>query len=275
MVEAKNAIGAFAYFESDPALHAGVARSTLDAILRQLGALEADVKMSVYKGHQDGRLRGFKWKAIDEAIASPDVQVLNLVIGAPMDVWFTAKLQLRSDPNPRLRPSSPRCFYFASELRTSSAPALIEAGKEMLRQIARDARPISGGVLAAPTFNQTYCEVEDSGNSEQESTAYRDRIRVDAYGASDRRSKARRIYPITLLGPKLAGQVAAADARAAGALAVEEINGSLLIDAYPTVVETWDPGFLKATVELRRWLWPHTIENPADAAGLGMKLPKR
>lgn len=274
MNEAPSAIGAFAYFESDPALH-GVARSTLDTIVRQLGAPEADVKMSVYKGTQEGRLRGFKWKAIDEAIASADVQVLNLVIGAPMDVWFTAKLQLRSSPDPRRRSSSPRCFYFASELRASSAPALIEAGREMLAQIAAAASPISGGVLAAPTFNQAYCEVEDSGNSAQESTSYRDRIRVDAYGASDRRTKARRLYPITLIGPKLASEVSAADARAAGALAVKEINGSLLIDAYPTVVETWDPEFLKATVELRRWLWPHTIQNPADAIGLGLKLPKR
>jgi hypothetical protein len=275
MDEAKRAIGAFAYFESDPALHGSVARSTLDAIVRQLGALEGDVKMSVYKGDQEGRLRGFKWKAIDEAIASPDVQVLNLVIGAPMGVWFTAKLQLRSSPDPRRRSSSTRCFYFASELRTGSAPAFIEAGREMLAQIAAAASPISGGVLAAPTFHQAYCEVEDSGNSEQESTSYRDRIRVDAYGASDRWTKARRLYPITLLGPKLASQVTAAEARAAGALVVKEINGSLLIDAYPTVVETWDPEFLKATVELRRWLWPHTIQNPADAVGLGLKLPKR
>jgi len=276
MDEATSAIGAFAYFESDPALHAGVARSTLDAIVRQLGAPEADVKMSVYKGTQEGRLRGFKWKAIDEAIASPDVQVLNLVIGTPMDVWFTAKLQLRSSPDPRRRPSSPRCFYFASELRTSNAPALVEVGRAMLAEIAAAASgPISGGVLAAPTFNQAYCEVEDSGNSEQESISYRDRIRVDAYGASDRRTKARRLYPITLLGPKLASQVTAAEAVAAGALAVKEINGSLLIDAYPTVVETWDPEFLKATVELRKWLWPHTIQNPADAVGLGLKLPRR
>jgi hypothetical protein len=85
--------------------------------------------------------------------------------------------------------------------------------------------------------------------------------------------KARRLYPITLLGPKLASQLTAAGALTAGALAVKEINGSLLIDAYPTVVETWEPEYLNATVKLRRWLWPHTIQNPADAVGLVSSLP--
>jgi hypothetical protein len=117
-------------------------------------------------------------------------------------------------------------------------------------------------------------EVHDGGNLEAEPATFQERIkhdmRLDAYW-----TRARRLYPITLLGPKLAGQLSAADARAAGALAVEEINGSLLLDAYPTVVETWDPGFLQATVEQRRWLWPHTIQNPADAVGLGLKLPRR
>ena len=253
VTEIKRSVGAFAYFESDPATHAGIARATLESILRDLTAPHIEVKMSAYKGHQEGRWRGFKWKAIDEAIEDPDVQVLNLVVGAPMEVWFSAKLQLRSASDPRRRSSSPRCFYFASEQRFSSASSLREGAREMLARLAGAADPISGGVFAAPTFNQAYCEVEDGGNSERESPAFRERIRVDAYGASDRRTKARRLYPITLLGPKLASQVSAAEARAAGALSVEEINGSLLIDAYPSV-ETWDPGFLRATVELRRWL---------------------
>jgi hypothetical protein len=275
VAEFTRTVGAFAYFESDPATQAGIARATLEVILRPVTAPHIGVKMSVYKGRQEGRWRGFKWQAIDDAIADPDVQVLNLVVGAPSDVWFSAKLQLRSSPDLRLRPPSPRCFYFASEQRASGSSLLAVTGKEMLEQIAGAVNPVSGGVLAAPRFNQACCEVEDSANSQHEPSAYIERNKVDCLATSDRWTKARRLYPITLLGPKLASQVTAADALAAGALAVQEINGSLLIDSYPTVVETWDPEYLKATVNLRKWLWPHTIQNPADAVGLGLKLPKR
>ncbi|MEZ4363314.1 MAG: hypothetical protein R3B48_24270 [Kofleriaceae bacterium] len=231
--------------------------------------------MSVYKGRQEGRWRGFKWQAVEEAIADGEVQVLNLVAGAPKDVWFSAKLQLRSAPDPRLRPSSPRTFYFVSEQRASSTSPVLTAGRQVLEQLARALQPVSGGLLAAPSFNQAYCEVEDSGNCQLEAPTYVERNKHDCVSASDRWTKARRLYPVTLLGPKLASQLSAADARAAGALAAQEINGSLLIDAYPSIVETWDPEFLRATVNLRKWLWPHTIQNPADAAGLGIKLAKR
>jgi hypothetical protein len=275
VAEITKAVSAFAYFESDPATQAGIARATIETILRPVTAPHIDVKMSVYKGRQEGRWRGFKWQAIDDAIADPDAQVLNLVVGAPSNVWFSAKLQLRSSPDVRLRPPSPRCFYFASEQRASGSSSLAVAGQEMLEQIAGAAKPVSGGVLGAPTFNQAYCEVEDGANSQHEPPAFMERNKVDCIAASDRWTKARRLYPITLLGPKLASQVSASDALAAGALAVKEINGSLLIDAYPTVVETWDPDYLRATVNLRKWLWPHTIQNPADAVGLGLKLPRR
>lgn len=273
MGQPTKALGAFAYFSSEPT-HSAAARETVDIVLRHLNAPLTDIQMSVYKGKQDGRWRSFKWKAIDEAISDDEVQVLNLAAGTPTDVWFSAKFQLRVSPDPRRKPSSPRRFYFASEQRAGDATELATAGREMLALLARAADPISGGVLAAPSFNQAYCEVEDSGNSEQESTAFRDRIRVDALTASDRWNKARRLYPVTLLGPRLASQFTGRDAEKAGALAVRDLNASMLIDAYPTVVETWDPEFLKATVELRRWLWPHTIQNPADAVGLGIKLPR-
>jgi hypothetical protein len=169
VVETSRTVGAFAYFESDPATNPGMVRAALEGILRHVNAPRIDVKMSVYKGRQEGRWRGFKWQAIEEAISDPEVQVLNLVVGAPLDVWFSAKLQLRSSPDPRLRPSSPRTFYFASELRASGVPSLSAAGREMLEQIAGAANPVSGGVLTAPTFNQAYCEVEDSGNSQRAS----------------------------------------------------------------------------------------------------------
>ena len=37
-----------------------------------------------------------------------------------------------------------------------------------------------------------------------------------------------------------------------------------MVTAWPTLVDPHDLQFLLGTRELRRWLWPHTIQNPAD-----------
>jgi len=78
------------------------------------------------------------------------------------------------------------------------------------------------------------------------------------------RTKIRRVYPTTLLGPKFASQVDAARLAAAGATNIEHINGSILFDATPELHEAWSPEYLAATVELRRLLWPLSFQNPAD-----------
>jgi hypothetical protein len=272
----RRATGAFVYFDGDPAAHEGMARAVLDAILDDVAIPESELKMSLFKTpFKEGRWRGFKWDAIAEALDDPEVEVLTLRAGAPGEFFFNAKFQLRSDPDPQRKPMSPRRFYFAREAALSREAAGTKSAREMMRIVSRMAMPISGGVVSGPTFSQVYCELEDAGDRDKEPGEFQERIRVDRRFETDRWTKARRLYPITLLGPKLASQLSAADAVAAGALAVKEINGSLLIDAYPTVVETWDPEYLTATVELRRWLWPHTIQNPADAVGLGLKLPRR
>ena len=269
--------GAFAYFEADP-ISAGpdFGRTVVDGILSGLSLPASAVQMSSFKTpFKEGRWRSFQAKALDDALATPEVEAVNFIAGLSSRVYFTAKLQLRSDPEPRRRPSSPLRFSFVCEADRKEPHLFSSVAKDLLGLIAEVGLPLSGGAFCAPTFNQAVCEVDDTGNCQQEPQGYRERNKVDCIAAKDRWTKARRLYPITLLGPKLASQVSSADATTAGALAVKEFNGALLIDAYPTVVETWDPEFLKATVELRKWLWPHTIQNPADAIGLGMKLPSR
>ena len=57
-----------------------------------------------------------------------------------------------------------------------------------------------------------------------------------------------------------------------------EVNGSLIFQAMAGPPrDSLDPEFLAATVRLRRWLWPHTFQNPLDAAGfeaeVGLPVP--
>jgi hypothetical protein len=45
---------------------------------------------------------------------------------------------------------------------------------------------------------------------------------------------------------------------------VRDLGDCKVLEAWPTLVDVDDPQFLLGTRELRRWLWPYTIQNPAD-----------
>jgi hypothetical protein len=76
--------------------------------------------------------------------------------------------------------------------------------------------------------------------------------------------RVRRLYPITIVGPTLWKELPSLPAL--GPMPkVETVGDCKLIHAWPELVEPRDPEFLAGTTELRRWLWPFTIQNPADA----------
>lgn len=76
--------------------------------------------------------------------------------------------------------------------------------------------------------------------------------------------RVRRLYPVTIFGPKLWAELPPMPALDPMPV-VESVGDCKLVHAWPTLVEPRDPEFLAGTVELRRWLWPYTIQNPADA----------
>ena len=81
--------------------------------------------------------------------------------------------------------------------------------------------------------------------------------------------KARRIYWITVLGPALAKSAGGSEAaRNAGANKVVEIGGSLVITATNAIADSLNGDFSTRIRTLRKWLWPHSIQNPADSNGL-------
>jgi hypothetical protein len=202
-------LGAFAYFENDPATYGAIAHAVVDAVLESATIPLAELKMSLYRmPRKEGRYRNFKWKSFDEAVVDPAVQVLNVIIGSTDDdVWFHTKLQLRTNPDPHLKPDRPRQFSFVCEARGESSAGLAEAARRMLAASARDARPLFGGCFRGQSFLQANCEIDYPANYDQEPKEFKERIRIDRKYASDRWTKARRLYPITLLGPKLASQV--------------------------------------------------------------------
>lgn len=83
-------------------------------------------------------------------------------------------------------------------------------------------------------------------------------------------TKLRRIYPLTIVGGMIAEQVLpllpASDAT--GFPVVTPFGHCSLIRFSETLGGPRDPEFLDRTREVRRRLWPHTIQNPADALEL-------
>jgi hypothetical protein len=89
--------------------------------------------------------------------------------------------------------------------------------------------------------------------------------RLHRDGMSYRRSKRmlRRLYAVTIIGPELWAKLPPVPETSA-AVTVQDLGNCKMLTCWPELVEPHDPAFLKGTKELRRWIWPHTIQNPAD-----------
>ncbi|MBP8805621.1 MAG: hypothetical protein KBG48_09995 [Kofleriaceae bacterium] len=89
------------------------------------------------------------------------------------------------------------------------------------------------------------------------------RLGEDAMLSHRAQTRLRRLYPITIIGPELWAQLPPMP-RFDPMPTVEDFGDAKLVRAWPTLCEPRDPVFLRANRELRAWLWPYTIQNPAD-----------
>lgn len=89
------------------------------------------------------------------------------------------------------------------------------------------------------------------------------RIHFDAMNHHEGQRKLRRLYPVTIIGPAIWATLPPLPA-VEPPLVVRDLADCKMVTAWPTLVDPHDLQFLLGTRELRRWLWPHTIQNPAD-----------
>jgi hypothetical protein len=90
-------------------------------------------------------------------------------------------------------------------------------------------------------------------------------VRLKYDGLHYRRSKRllRRLYPVTIIGPELWAKLPPMPS-VDQAPKVEDLGNCKMLTCWPDLVEPHDPAFLAGTAALRRWIWPYTIQNPAD-----------
>lgn len=174
------------------------------------------------------------------------------------DPLIEISLDLRDEPG-SLRDSSARRFV---EVMT---PLVAPGDPRLLRflQVACAAYDVvQGGVCAAPNYQQANAEMNLTLSSELAPETYR-RIQFDAMHQHEAQTKLRRLYPVTIIGPAIWATLPPLPATDPP-LVVRDLADCKMITAWPTLTDPHDLDFLLGTRDLRRWLWPYTIGNPAD-----------
>jgi hypothetical protein len=90
-----------------------------------------------------------------------------------------------------------------------------------------------------------------------------ERIRWDVWKWRRARTQLVRLTPLTIIGPEIWAQLPPMPAFEP-APTVENLGTCKILKAWPTLCDPRDPSFLRGTRALREWLWPYTIQNPAD-----------
>ncbi|HWO17602.1 MAG TPA: hypothetical protein VNO30_02460 [Kofleriaceae bacterium] len=238
----------------------------IEALVTDLG-LGGDVKMAT-----KGRWRGLDRKAVNAAIASPATRAISLLVGTPLDVRLGGWIELHLPPpiGEIARESTvPPLGWFAAESQRWPEATFVVAARRWLQLAAKHAAPISGGVLAAADLRNAKVEIAQEFETypgevpDRSPTSFRGRMEQEPPDYH-LKTKLRRVYPITLLGPRLASQVDVGALQDAGATNVESINGSIIFDSTRSLIEAWSPEFLATTTALRRLLWPLSTQNPVD-----------
>lgn len=276
-------------FADEPAAHLDALLAALAEFFDTLG----DAPKSVWAtspGGRSGRTRAFSWKTMAALGADDHTGTIssNELRSRPLEdrpgfrSTFRISMYLRHNPavEPRFQP--PAELWVAVESPSVGFKSMPGAAQTLVARCAERMPILHGGVTQLDNLEQASCEVTGGMRSEvngQPPLFQRRREHDWWMNEAVIRTKCRRLYWTTMLGPTLASAAGGAEAaRAAGALDVREVNGSLIFQAMAGPPrDSLDPEFLAATVRLRRWLWPHTFQNPLDAAGfeaeVGLPVP--
>lgn len=118
-----------------------------------------------------------------------------------------------------------------------------------------------GGILRPPSREHATAETWLILNQELDQE-FRKRISFDSQHCDDF-TKLRRLYPVTIIGPDLWATLPPLPTTDPP-LVVRDLADCKMVTAWPSLTDPHDLAFLLGTRDLRRWLWPYTIQNPAD-----------
>ncbi|HSN29829.1 MAG TPA: hypothetical protein VLT45_26255 [Kofleriaceae bacterium] len=208
-----------------------------------------------------GRSRKFRPKAFRDSVLDDDS--LMAFLGPEADSATEHVIMCF------LRPDDPAKQEFAQRWVTLTATGLTLETPAVRAFVDRmiELYPIVQGAVAcyrSLAYAAKECSFSGAVSGDELDDTTRKRLNADQLLEGRFRRRLRRLYPVTIVGPALEKPLPPVPPFES-APRFEQVGDCTLIHAWPALVEPRDPQFLAGTVELRRWLWPYTIQNPADA----------
>jgi hypothetical protein len=248
-------------------------RDGLLAIIRDVLAVLRPESAEAHTVTVDGKVGdpvAFDLAALAALMERPDAGAVFIDGRGAETGAFHLGLYLRHNPGIRVERQPPGVCRLIAQSGEGSAEIQVvtDAALALVTSCAASLPVLHGGVTLLPSFDRALTEVSLVGiDLSRQPREIAERASFDSREKRRLWKQARRVYWITLLGPDLARKAGGPEAaRAAGAADVREIGGSLIIRATESVTDVLDPEFSLRIRGLTRWLWPHIIQNPADAA---------
>ena len=261
----------------EPAKHLTTLWPSLRTLLATLDDDPAHLFVTSPKG-RTGRDRVFSWKTMEKLGADENTGTISAWELRHHQVSFDLSVYLRHNAALETHEQPPARIAMAVEFvpNVYAPPGLVDAAVAFLGQCAEHMPVLHGGITRLENRAQAAIETTGGGTDRAAQPDQFQRRSDFEWWMNNREiwTRCRRLYWTTLLGPDLTVALGGAEAaRGAGAVDVHEINGSLLLRAMEGPPrDSLDPEFLAATTSLRRWLWPHTFQNPLDAAGFELEV---
>ncbi len=251
--------GCFLYLERTLGDTPEACRALIAEMIEGLGLGSETLKIST----KDRFLQWSKFtsKKVDAALEDGRLSV-TLLAGEPSEVHLGGRITLGGA---LLRNVAPPLVWLAAESTRWPEAQFAAVARAWFRIAATRCQVLSGGVFAAANMRNAKVEasLEFEGPVGEAADPINQLIEKEPF-ESHAWERVRRVYPITLLGPKLAARTSADELRSAGALAVESVGDSLIFDATERLVEVWNRPYLDATKTLRELVWPWSFQHPHD-----------
>jgi len=258
-------VAAFVYAAGEPGDNPVGIEKVMQETISALGAMPRNI-LRTSTGGKAGRFQRFTLDNCATLIRDPQSVSLTMLSLQKSAAFVNLRLFLRHNPAVLMKFRSPKALYVVMECGGPMlAPTVAQyVAQSFLRTCAAELSVLHGGVAAFPNRNQALSEAALTGiDLSNEPESFERRWDYDARNSRSLWQKARRVFWLNLLGPDLAQKVGGpAAANAAGAMGVEEVQGSLIFAATSNIEDSLDPHFSDKTSKLTEWLWPYLLQNP-------------
>ncbi|MEZ4402413.1 MAG: hypothetical protein R3B06_20480 [Kofleriaceae bacterium] len=225
------------------------------AFARGFAALLSDLRLTPGKVLIGKKARALKPDLLVAGIIDGDTQ--NLAVWNPETDGALMHLYLRAGDQPGIEEFTDRGSAVVG--RASSMAAL----ERLVALLHRHFGLLSANVAGHSRHTDAEKEAVRQGVAGTWPPEVVDRIAWDAMKWRRARTKLIRLSPITIIGPAIWATLPPMPAFDPMPR-VTDLGDCKVLTAWPTLCEPRDPAFLRATRDLRAWLWPFTIQNPAD-----------